>query len=113
MTARERELLDFITTRIRDHRISPSFSEMMAATGIRSKSDISRLVHQLADKGHIIVKPYRARAIELPPSAEAIEQARQEGYDAGYRAAIKEFGHRVVERHAIASRVEDAEDIHT
>ena len=86
MTTRERELLDFIATHIHVHRISPSFSEMMAATGIKSRSDISRLVHQLTDKGHIIFTPNRARAIELPPSAAAIEQAWRAGYDAGVAA---------------------------
>lgn len=96
MTGRERELLDFITTYIRVHRFSPSFDEMSVALGAKSKSEISRIVHQLADKSHIIFTPNSARAIELPPSAGAIDQAWRAGYEAGVAACEHESKHEVV-----------------
>ena len=97
MTSRERELLDFITTYIRVHRYSPSYDEMMVALVIKSKSDISRLERQLADKGHIIFTPNRARAIEMPTSQSAIDQAWRAGYNAGVAACKHERKREVVE----------------
>ena len=47
------------------HGVPPSYDEMLAAMGLRSKGGIHRMVYALRDRGHIRVIPNHARAIEL------------------------------------------------
>lgn len=65
LTKRQRELLDFLSSYIDTHGISPSYSEMCAALGSRSKGDINRLVTELRARGHIASLPNHARSISI------------------------------------------------
>jgi repressor LexA len=65
LTAKQRELLQFITVRLEDSGISPSFEEMKEALDLRSKSGVHRLISALEERGFIRRLPNRARALEV------------------------------------------------
>lgn len=70
-TRKQRELLAFITDSIKETGVAPSFDEMREAVGLASKSGVHRLVHALAERGHIEFMPNRARAVFLPGGSDA------------------------------------------
>ena len=57
LTARAAELLA--------HGIAPTYAEMMAAVGQKSKAGVHRLISLLEERGQLRRIPNRARAIEL------------------------------------------------
>jgi repressor LexA len=65
LTAKQRELLHFITVRLEDSGISPSFEEMKEALDLKSKSGVHRLISALEERGFIRRLPNRARALEV------------------------------------------------
>ena len=65
LTAKQRELLQFITVRLEDSGISPSFEEMKDALDLKSKSGVHRLISALEERGFIRRLPNRARALEV------------------------------------------------
>ena len=70
LTAKQRELLHFITVRLEDSGISPSFEEMKEALDLKSKSGVHRLISALEERGFIRRLPNRARALEVIRQAE-------------------------------------------
>ena len=66
LTARQRDLLTFIQGRLKASHIPPSFAEMAAHLGLKSKSGVLRLVDALVERGHLVRMRQRARAIALP-----------------------------------------------
>jgi repressor LexA len=73
LTRRQFELLKFIHQYLQEHGTPPSFEEMRAALGLRSKSGIHRLISGLEERGFIRRLAYRARALEVlkPPPQPA------------------------------------------
>src|SRR3954449_4311174 len=65
LTAKQRELLLFIDTRLKASGISPSFDEMREALELKSKSGVHRLISALEERGFIRRLPNRARALEV------------------------------------------------
>lgn len=65
LTAKQRELLKFITVRLEQDGVSPSFEEMKEALDLRSKSGVHRLISALEERGFIRRLPNRARALEV------------------------------------------------
>src|SRR5690349_8137102 len=65
LTRKQRELLQFIQERLADTCISPSFDEMEAALGLKSKTGVRRLITCLEERGFIRRLPHRARALEV------------------------------------------------
>ena len=85
LTRKQYELLVFIHKHLNEHGISPSFDEMKAALGLKSKSGIHRLITGLEERGFIHRLPHRARALEvvrLPENqqAAAAQQAGKPGF---------------------------------
>lgn len=54
MTKRQKQLLDFIAAYIGEHGICPSYDEMRDALGLKSKSNINRIVVALIDRGYLV-----------------------------------------------------------
>lgn len=79
LTRKQHELLSFIDRHLRETGFSPSFDEMKAALGLRSKSGIHRLISALEERGFLQRRRHRARALEvlrLPePAAVAVPAA--------------------------------------
>ena len=65
LTAKQRELLQFITVRLEESGISPSFEEMKEALDLKSKSGVHRLISALEERGFIRRLANRARALEV------------------------------------------------
>jgi SOS-response transcriptional repressor LexA len=62
---REKKVLVFLRSHVETHGIGPSYSEIMAATGVGSKSGICYIMDTLAWRGFIRRVAGRARGIEL------------------------------------------------
>src|SRR5881394_2878091 len=65
LTRKQYELLRFISERLKESGVPPSFDEMKDALDLRSKSGINRLITALEERGFIRRLPNRARAIEV------------------------------------------------
>ncbi len=65
LTRKQHELLLFINSHLQVHGVSPSFDEMKAALGLKSKSGIHRLITGLEERGFLKRLPHRARALEV------------------------------------------------
>src|SRR5688572_30280796 len=65
LTAKQRELLQFIHDRLRESGVSPSFDEMREALDLKSKSGVHRLISALEERQFIRRLPNRARALEV------------------------------------------------
>ncbi len=78
LTAKQKELLLFIHTRVQESGVPPSFDEMKDALDLRSKSGIHRLITALEERGFIRRLPHRARALEIIKLPDAMtEPGRQ------------------------------------
>lgn len=65
LTAKQRELYDFIAATIAEKGFAPTFAEMRDAIGSRSTSRVSELVNALEERGYIRRLRARVRAIDL------------------------------------------------
>jgi repressor LexA len=65
LTRKQHDLLWYIDQFTRENDgISPSFDEMRAFLGARSKSGVHRLVNALEERGFITRLPHRARTLK-------------------------------------------------
>lgn len=65
LTAKQRELLQYIHDRLGKTGVSPSFDEMREALDLKSKSGVHRLISALEERQFIRRLPNRARALEV------------------------------------------------
>jgi len=65
LTRKQNELLNYIELVIATDGTSPSFEEMKAALGLKSKSGVHRLVTALVERGFICRLTNRARELEV------------------------------------------------
>lgn len=65
MTDREKAILEFIKAYRNLHGVSPSYEVIAKGVGLRSKSNIHRLIHKLEEMGHLRLKPYKFRSIRV------------------------------------------------
>ncbi len=72
LTKKQRDLLNFIHTRLQRDGVPPSFDEMKEALDLRSKSGIHRLITALEERGFIRRLAHRARAIEIVKLPDAV-----------------------------------------
>jgi repressor LexA len=72
LTAKQRELLQFIHDRLKRDGVSPSFDEMREALDLKSKSGVHRLVSALEERQFIRRLPNRARALEVVKMPEGM-----------------------------------------
>ncbi|UPT53388.1 repressor LexA [Synechococcus phage Ssp-JY39] len=70
LTVRQRDALDFIRTYHGEHGVTPTFDEIRLGMGLKSKSDIKRLVDALVERGFVSRLANRARSIVLREVAE-------------------------------------------
>ena len=77
LTRKQYELLRFISERLKESGVPPSFDEMKDALDLRSKSGIHRLITALEERGFIRRLPNRARAIEVIKLPELSGRKRQ------------------------------------
>ena len=75
LTKKQHELLIFISERLAESGVSPSFEEMKEALNLKSKSGIHRLISGLEERGFIKRLAHRARALEVVKLPEALAAA--------------------------------------
>jgi len=63
MTERQSEVLKFIKDFIRIRGFSPSYMDIATGLGMKSKSNIHRIIHSLREQGLIKMRPYVVRSI--------------------------------------------------
>jgi repressor LexA len=109
MTERQREMLNYIAGYIdRNGGVSPSFDEMQAALGLKSKSGVHRLIVSLEKHGRIKRLPGQARSIVLPSvenSAGAFSPERQALLK--LRPIVGQLRNRSISQAAAARRISD------
>jgi len=64
MTPKQKLVLDFINTYVKIKGFPPSYQDVAKGLGLRSKSNIHRIIHQLRREGFIKVKPHMTRSLE-------------------------------------------------
>ena len=77
LTRKQHELLTYIDRHLRETGFSPSFDEMKAALGLRSKSGIHRLISALEERDFIARRRHRARALEVLRLPDLATQAAE------------------------------------
>lgn len=66
LTHSQLRTLEFISSYLSSHNgVAPSYMEIGDALGLRSKSNVNRLVTALVDRGYLRRIPHRARALEV------------------------------------------------
>jgi repressor LexA len=80
LTRKQHELICFISDRLEETGVSPSFEEMKEALDLKSKSGVHRLISALEERGFIRRLPNRARALEIlkmPERGEVVKLAKK------------------------------------
>lgn len=65
MTPKQKLVLDFIKTYVEIKGFSPSYTNIAIGIGLKSKSNIHRIVHELRKQGLLEVKPHVVRSINV------------------------------------------------
>src|SRR5216683_385763 len=92
LTRKQYELLRFISERLKESGVPPSFDEMKDALDLRSKSGIHRLITALEERGFIRRLPNRARAIEVIKLPESVAHGIGAGREGGRPVAVPVMG---------------------
>ena len=65
MTQTQQMIFDFIRTYLKTNGEPPSYEVIAKGVGLRSKSNIHRIVHKLEEEGYLRIKPYKFKSIKL------------------------------------------------
>ncbi|UPT99331.1 hypothetical protein J4G48_0015305 [Bradyrhizobium barranii subsp. apii] len=65
LTPKQAEVFGFIRTRIMETGVSPTYAEIMSATGLITKSHVNRIVVGLEQRGAIVRIARKTRSIGL------------------------------------------------
>lgn len=65
MLPKHQLVFDFIKAYLRLHGVAPSYAVIARGIGMKSKSNIHRIVHKLEDEGLVTVKPYKFNSIKI------------------------------------------------
>lgn len=76
MTAKQKQLLDFIRVRLSESGICPSYQDMADHLDLKSKAGVHRLVHALLALGEIERVDGMARSICLPKDVKRGDAAK-------------------------------------
>lgn len=65
LTAHQKRVLEYLVAFIAERGIAPSYDQIQAHLGLKSKSSVHRVIHELEERGAIHRLPNRARAITI------------------------------------------------
>lgn len=86
LTRKQHDLICFISDRLGETGVSPSFEEMKEALDLKSKSGVHRLISALEERKFLRRLPNRARALEVLRMPDRPETARATPKAANVRA---------------------------
>ncbi len=72
MTERQRLVLEFIQTYIKMKGFAPSMQDIATGLGMKSRSNIHRIVHSLEKQGLLVTTPHKVRTMKL--QARSVEE---------------------------------------
>lgn len=67
LTKRQREVLTYVETFIRDHGYAPALDEIGSDLGLSSLATVSKHLQNLQEKGYVTHQENRPRSIALVP----------------------------------------------
>ena len=65
MTPKWEKVLGFIRTYIKLHGVSPSYDLIAKSFGLRSRSNIHRMVRRMEEEGHVQVRPKKVYGVRV------------------------------------------------
>lgn len=65
MTERQQLVLAFIETYKKMKGFSPSMQDVATGLGLRSRSNMHRIIHSLVDEGYLNISKNKARTIKI------------------------------------------------
>lgn len=65
MTERQRLVLEFIETYVKMKGFPPSMQDIATGLGMKSRSNIHRIIHELRRQGHLRLNPHKVRTIKV------------------------------------------------
>lgn len=65
MTPRWETVLEFIRAYIKIHGVSPSYTVMAKSFGMKSKSNMHRIVQRLKQEGHLDIRKHKYHGVKL------------------------------------------------
>jgi SOS-response transcriptional repressor LexA len=65
MQPKHQLVFDFIKAYLRLHGVAPSYAVIAKGLGMKSKSNIHRIIHKLEEEGLVTVKPYKFNSIKI------------------------------------------------
>lgn len=65
MTPRWEKVLGFIRGYIKIHGVSPSYEVMAKAFGMKSRSNMHRIVQRLKQEGHLEIRPHKYHGVKV------------------------------------------------
>lgn len=65
ITKRQVLVLEFIKTYIDMKKHAPSMQDIATGLGMKSRSNIHRIIHSLREQGKLSINPTKARTIEV------------------------------------------------
>lgn len=65
MTNRQQLVLDFIQTYIKMKGFAPSMQDIATGLGLKSRSNIHRVIHDLRRQGHLRLNPNKVRTVKV------------------------------------------------
>jgi SOS-response transcriptional repressor LexA len=92
VTELQRAVYDFVEAYWQQNGFGPTYEAIGLGTGIHSRSNVHRVVHQMASEGWLEFRRsrhVRARMVRTVPVGTKEFQA---GYQAGYDAAMRDLG---------------------
>ncbi len=65
MSEKHQLVLDFIRAYMKIHGVAPSYQVIANGLGLKSKSNIHRIVHSLQEEGRLTLRPYKFNSIRI------------------------------------------------
>lgn len=65
MTEHQRAVLEFIQAYIKMKGFAPSMQDIATGMGLKSRSNIHRIIHTLKEKGLLVTTPHKVRTMKL------------------------------------------------
>jgi len=65
MTPRQQLVLEFIQTYIKMKGFAPSMQDVATGLGMKSRSNIHRIIHDLRRLGHLRLNPHKVRTVKV------------------------------------------------